>query len=795
MATDSIQNRHSFKPAFRCLAVSALIACIALHGSTVAAEQTDGAAFFERRIRPLLIEHCYECHSEQAGTREGGLLLDRERGWLQGGNTGKAVVPGEPKSSLLITAISHTDDTLQMPPDYRLTDRQVELLTTWIRRDAPGPRVDIAETAFSQLGDQDLLFGKALQHWAFQPLTVVDPPEAANDRWNRSAIDRFLHAALTQERLTPSPPADPRTLFRRLHYDLTGLPPTWAATEQFVAVADQDRPTAIKDTVDQLLNSQAFGEHIGRMWLDVARYADTDSAYRPDTKTPHYFPFAFTYRDYVIAAFNDDKPVNQFIREQLAVDLMDFADDAPEQAAIGFLTDGPHVQRNPADAIDDWIDVTTRGLMGITVACARCHDHKYEPVPTVDYYSLHGVFASVTRIAPLDETRQPLLTGYTCSEADRQDYLTKRAAIDKKINGAGSKKVGNNNRSIAQKIRETELAELLTFHPGAPTHTMTVQEKPRPVTQFVYLRGDPRNRGPQTERRFLKVLDHDQAPFTDRNSGRLELAEKIVSPGNPLTARVFVNRVWGFLMGSHLVKTASNFGLQGEPPSHPELLDWLTADFIANGWSTKHLVRKIVMSGVYQQRSRHRGNMVTADPENRLQWRANRKRLSIEATRDSLLAISGQLDSTLGGRAQQLWGDNYTKRRAVYGFVNRFNLDPTLRVFDFPSPMQTQPGRGESIVAPQALFTMNSQFVIDQSVAVTELGDFKSLADNVPRIAWLFKQILLRPPVDAEMERVMLFAKQQRRMFAKTKRPDHLNSLWPLVAQSLMMSNEFQYVD
>ena len=789
MVTASISDRRLLTQAAGCLAVLMSLSTFA------GVRGDDGAEFFERRVRPLLVAHCYECHSEQAGTREGGLLLDRERGWLQGGNTGKAVVPGEPQSSLLIAAISHTNDTLQMPPDAPLTAPQIKLMTAWIRRGAPGPQMNVAETAFSQLGNQELLFRKAVDHWAFQPVTALSPPEAADDSWNGSAIDRFVYAVLSRNQLTPSRPANERTLFRRLCYDLTGRPPSWAATEQFAADADKNRPIAIADNIDRLLSSPAFGEHIGRMWLDVARYADTDSAYRPDTKTPHYFPFAFTYRDYVIDAFNDDKPVNQFIREQLAADLMGFADDDAEQAAIGFLTTGPHVQRNSADAIDDWIDVTTRGLMGITVACARCHDHKYEPVPTIDYYSLHGVFASVTRIDPLNEKQLPVLARYTSTKADHLDYLTKRAAIDAKINGAGTKKAGNNNRSIAQKIRETELAELLTFHPGAPAHTMTVKEKPRPVAQFVYLRGDPGNRGPQTERRFLKVLDSRQPRFTDRNSGRLDLAENIVSPHNPLTARVFVNRVWGFLLGSHLVKTASNFGLQGASPSHPELLDWLTADFMASGWSTKDLVRKIVRSKVYQQQSRHRPDIVAVDPENRLLWRANRKRLSIETIRDSLLAISGQLDQTTGGRAEQLWGKNYTKRRAVYGFVNRFNLDPTLRVFDFPSPMQTQSGRGESIVAPQALFTMNSPFVIDQSVALTELEDFQSLADDQLRINWLFERVLLRSPADTEVERVVRFAEQQRRVFARTKRPGRISTPWPLIAQSLMMSNEFQYVD
>ncbi len=315
------------------------------------------------------------------------------------------------------------------------------------------------------------------------------------------------------------------------------------------------------------------------------------------------------------------------------------------------------------------------------------------------------------------------------------------------------------------------------------------------MSPFVFLRGDPQNRGQQTARRFLKVLDESQTPFTDRNSGRLELAEKIVSPQNPLTARVFVNRVWGFLMGSHLVNTPSNFGLQGEPSSHPELLDWLTADFITSGWSTRNLVQKIVLSRVYQQHSGQRKNMAAVDPENVLLWRANRKRLSIEATRDTLLAVSGQLDHTPGRHADQFWGQKYTKRRAVYGFVNRFHLDPTLRVFDFPSPMQTQPDRGESIVAPQTLFTMNSPFVIDQSVFVTELKDFQSITDDRRRISWLSERLLQRTPAGAEVGRVLLFANRQRRMTAKIKRPDRLGSLWPLVAQSLMMSNEFLYVD
>ncbi len=348
--------------------------------------------------------------------------------------------------------------------------------------------------------------------------------------------------------------------------------------------------------VEQLLDDPAYGQHIARMWLDVARYADTDSAYRPDTRTPHYFPFAFTYRDYVVDAFNDDKPFDQFILEQFAADLIGFKSGDPEIAALGFFGVGPHANRAQAEALDDWIDVTTRGLMGLTVACARCHDHKYEPIPTADYYSLRGVFASVKRLSALDEKRQPLVGGYEPSAADLADYQAQRAAIEQKIAGAGNKKANNNNRSIAEKIRETELAELLAFHPGGPAHALAVTENAKPATAFIFVRGDANSRGEQVPRRFVKILDPEQPEFPADSSGRLDLAKKITDSSNPLTARVFVNRVWGHLIGSHLVDTPSDFGLQGSQPTHPELLDWLAADFVDHGWSVKHLVRPIVLS-------------------------------------------------------------------------------------------------------------------------------------------------------------------------------------------------------
>ena len=759
-----------------------------------AEDDAQGVAFFEKHIRPILVKHCYECHSEAAKEQQGELLLDRRSGWLKGGVTQAAVVPGEVEASLLITAVRYKDDDLQMPPDGRLAEADVRRVEEWVRRGAPGPAVDPGETAFSRLGDQVWLFEKAKDHWAFQPVVAVEPPEVSDTIWNQKPIDRFVFARLAEVNLVPSQHADPRTLIRRLTYDLTGLPPTQNEVLRFASAWNpRVRETFVREAVDRLIESPAFGEHFARLWLDVARYADTDSFYRPDTRTPHYFPFAFTYRDYVVEALNSDKPFDQFLREQLAADLLDLPADAPELAALGFLTVGPHANRNPTEALDDWIDVTTRGLLGLTAACARCHDHKYEPIPTADYYSLRGVFNSIQRINPLLEKQLPMPRGYKTAEADRADYEKKRAAIDEKINGAGDKKSGGNNQSVAQKIRETELAELLLFHPGAPVHTMVVKELKRAQEPVIFLRGDAGSRGPAVPRRFLKVLDAEQSPFATESSGRLELAEKIVDPKNPLTARVFVNRVWGFVVGSHLVATPSDFGLQGESPSHPELLDWLAADFVANGWSVKHLVRTIVLSRTYRQQSDHRDDMAALDPNNRLLWRAQRKHLSIEQLRDSLLAVSGQLDRTMRGRPAPLWGEGYTKRRTIYGYINRFNLDPTLRVFDFPTPMQSQPGRDESIVAPQSLFTMNSRIVIDQSIALTETPEFAACETDEARTTRLYLATLQRGPLPPEIVRIGKFIEQQSRFFPTAK--SKMKTPWPLVAQALLMSNEFQYLD
>ena len=797
MITSAPQSLRMSK--YRCLMFILLLCgslqpCHLFAASPNRKQDAEAVRFFESKIRPLLVEHCYACHSEESGEKQGGLLLDRRAGWLEGGDTQKAILPGEPAASLLIKALGYEND-LKMPPSGRLSDKDIALFTRWIKEGAVGPINDPGRTAFSLLGDQEHLFSLAKSHWAFQPVKKLKPPTISIDQplfanWKTNPIDRFAGQALLENNLEPSERANPIVLARRLHFDLVGLPPKF---DELGEITESENPDPVIDAlIDRLIGSPQFGEHIGRLWLDVVRYGDTDNDYRPDTRTPHYYPFAFSYRDYVIDSFNSDKSFQQFLKEQLAADQMGYSSKSREIAALGFLAAGPYANRSSTEALDDWIDLTTRGLLGITAACARCHDHKFEPVPTADYYSLRGVFAAVKRVKPLDEKQQPVLASYRPSEKEVAAYKEKRAAIEAKLKAAKGKKSKGSNRSTETKIRETELAELLTFHPGAPARAMLVTDLPRPPPAYVFLRGEPTARGEQVPRRFLKLLDPQQTPFPQTSSGRLELADKIASEHNPLTARVFVNRIWGHLIGSHLVETPSDFGLQGSKPSHPELLDWLVQDFIAHGWSTKHLVRRIVSSQVYQQSSIHREQASVQDPRNRLLWKANRKHLKIEAIRDSILFSSGDLNLQLGGHASPLWGDKYTKRRTVYGFINRFNLDPTLRAFDFPASLQTNASRGESIVPQQALFTLNSPFIIDQAKVLTTSARFDATESDQNKVHYLFQSILGRQAAPDELQRSLSFVQVKRQPTASDRFP---GSPWHLIAQAMYMSNEFQYVD
>ncbi|MGE3241348.1 MAG: DUF1553 domain-containing protein, partial [Pirellulales bacterium] len=603
--------------------------------------QADGFEFFESHIRPVLVEHCYECHSADAKVLQGGLRLDTAEQTRAGGDSGPAVVPQKPGESLLLAALKY--ESLEMPPSGKLPDGVIQDFERWIAMGAPDPRAEAKDATASEAAPH--ANAPKQQHWAFKPPQRAAIPAVRNEAAARDEIDRFVLARLDAANLTPSPPAPSRTLLRRLHYDLVGLPPTSAELDEFAADASEAKYEA---AVDRLLASPRFGERWARHWLDVARYADTKGYLFEEDRN---YATAYKYRDWVIESFNSDRPFDRFVVAQLASDQVNDPSCAP---ASGFLTLGRRFLNSQEDIINDRIDVVSRGLMGMTVACARCHDHKYDPISAADYYAMYGVFAS-------------------SEEKPREDA------------------------------------------PPALTDAAT------PYDPYVFLRGNSGSRGPSVPRRFLTVLSKAGEPQPFKNgSGRLEMAEAIASRDNPLTARVWVNRVWGHLFGAPLVGTPSDFGARGDPPTHPELLDWLSCELMDDGWSTKRLIRRIVLSNTYRQSSDLRPECAAVDNENRLLWRANRRRLDLEEMRDSLLVAAGRLDETMGGPSVSIVDAPFSTRRSVYGFIERQNLPAFFRTFDFANPNTHTPERPLTTSPQQALFLLNSPYVMEQSIKLAE---------------------------------------------------------------------------
>jgi hypothetical protein len=831
-----------------------------------------GIEFFEAKIRPVLVERCYSCHSASAEKLKGNLLLDTREGTLKGGDQGPSVVPGDLDRSLLIKAVRFTDPDLRMPPKKKLPADQIADLEAWVRRGAPDPRAAVA-------GKTAVDAARAKSHWAFQPLK-----EPA-----LRSVDEYIAASLEKKGLRPSPPADRRTLIRRVTYDLTGLPPTVEEVEAFVS---DPAPDAYGKVVERLLDSPRYGERWGRHWLDVARYADT-KGYVYSDRDESRIASAWAYRDWVIRAFNEDLSFDRFLMLQLAADRLAPKDDPRDLAAMGFLTIGPRFLQNIHDIIDDRLDTLGRGMMGLTVSCARCHDHKFDPIPTRDYYSLYGVFASSTeRIVPVAEVEKtPAGDAYSAELRKRQEaletlftkkrdqlldrlrsqtpmYLAAVTEIEKlhteefysfiqpddvnpvvarrwhlylletkkefhpvfaawtafksmpeaelafkapgwleanreKLNprvaralagdapktmkevaaryGALFKEVYAHAKEAAADDAEKELREvlygpsspislprlavselewyfdegtrveiakgqraieqLILDTPASPPVATILEDKPQLVTPRVFRRGNPANKGEEVPRQFLGFLSGPgRKPFED-GSGRLELAKAVASPANPLTARVWVNRVWLQHFGRGLVATPSDFGLRSEPPTHPELLDFLARRFIDGGWSTKKLHRLIVLSRTYQQSSEDVPAARAADPENRLLWRANRRRLDWESMRDSFLAASGLLDPVVGGRAVPFT----SSRRTVYGYVDRLNIPGMLRAFDFASVDQSSPQRHQTTVPQQALFLMNSPFMRTQTRALA-----KRAAGEPDPVRALYRRLFGREPSEDE---------------------------------------------
>ncbi|MCE9531855.1 MAG: DUF1549 domain-containing protein [Planctomycetes bacterium] len=775
-------------------------------------------AFFEKSIRPVLLKECYSCHSANAEKLKGGLRVDTSAGLRQGGDTGPALVPGNASRSLIMKALKHHDENLKMPPKMKLADDVVADFEKWIAMGAADPREGSAKVAKNEIDIE-----KGRQFWAFQPVKKPAAPTVKNATWAKTDIDRHLLAGLEAKNLKPVADADPYTLIRRLYIDLIGLPPTPEDVLNFVS-AYQGEPAqkqaALEKVVDQLLASPRFGERWGRHWLDVARYAESSGK-----QSNIAYPHAWRYRDYVIAAFNADKPFDQFVREQIAGDLLSAKDDKQKAdfvTATGFLAIGAkaHNERNPRqfqlDLADEQIDVTFTAFQGLTVACARCHDHKFDPIPTKDYYSLVGIFQSTETCYGTVRVIQsnhpsPLITLPKGAEAPtglEPLSATRRESLEKQVKDLKEQmaklsmadQFGSfNGIRLRIQITNTESQLALYEADGTPrTLAMGVREKSFPTDSRVYVRGELDQPGETVKRGLPQVLVAKQ-PAIGRTSGRLDLAKWIASAENPLTARVMANRVWLHLFGRGLVATPDNFGASGQTPSSPALLDHLATTFVAEGWSVKKLIRSIVLSRVYQLSSNFDERNYEVDPDNVLAWRMSKRRLEAESMRDAMLSVSGLLDVnprkgspiTRNGEGSVNMSfrfrpiDTYTSdpHRSVYIPIIRDLLPEVLTLFDFPDPSMIAGERSVTTIPAQSLYLMNNAFVIKQAETVADklLASTDSDEEMLKRAYVAF---FSRPPSAKEIASAQQFLKSYAEN--KTRRAS-----WSALCQALFASAEF----
>jgi len=884
--------------------------------------------FFEKHVRPVLAEHCYSCHGSKK--QNAGLRLDTTAGLRAGGDSGPVIIPGQPEKSLLIRAVRRETDS-PMPPKQALPPTAVAALTQWVQDGAALPPDRTESTA-----------GDPRQHWAFRPVQeppVPNPPDPHGRL--RTDIDRFVAARLQPLGWSLAPPADRRTLIRRAYFDLIGLPPTAEEIEAFERDPD---PQAWEKLIDRLLASPHFGERWARYWLDLARYADTKGYVFTEDRN---YPFAYTYRDYVIRSFNEDKPYDRFLIEQIAADQLDLGQDKRPLAALGFLTLGRRFLNNIHDIIDDRIDVLCRTTMGLTVNCARCHDHKYDPITMADYYGLYGVFASThepkdlplieeVRRTPeviafenelakrekdyqaevsrrhhqqLQKLQQPdvlarylqavwesrRLSGeqlrnlardrdlsafvlerwrqFLLAEQKRQDSLlavtfqaagqlaslpekdfaeqlakrwrtepgkgsadtaapvppvlhtalekaspqrpaevwttlarlwTEAAAATqptpeqqalrrwKEAGGpvdiplADFDKIQNRaDREALARLRQ-KIDAFRASNPHAPPRAHVLRDNPAPTEPVIFLRGNPNNRGPRVPRQAPRLIAPNAGPFR-QGSGRLELAQAIVHPNNPLTSRVMVNRVWMHLFGKGLVRTPSDFGLRSEPPTHPELLDYLAVQFVRDQWSIKRLIRRIMLSATYQQSSQAEPTVIQRDPDNLYLARQNRRRLDFEALRDAMLAATDRLDRTLYGRPINILAQPTSNRRTIYAFMDRSDFATLFRAFDVASPDQHAPLRYETTVPQQALFLLNAPWVLHNAKAAAQHYTVRLAPTPRDQIAALYRLLLARYPTVEETTLALDYLQQ-------APNPPDFPPLAQL-AQTLLISNEFAFVD
>jgi hypothetical protein len=771
----------------RSLPLAVLSLSIAFSAASSSRAADAGKEFFEKKIRPVLVEHCYSCHSV-AKKRRGGLTLDSRDGIRKGGDNGPAVVPGKPAESLLLQAVRYGDE-LRMPPKGKLPDAIVADLGKWIEMGAIDPRR--AASAVAMTKPLDVREGR--KFWAFQPPRRYPTPKVHDASWPRSDIDSFLLARLEAKGLHPAADAERAVLVRRAYFDLIGLPPT---PEQIDAFVGDRSPDAFARLVDRLLASPHFGERWGRHWLDVARYAESSGGGRS-----LLFPDAWRYRDYVIDAFNTDTPYDRFIVEQVAGDLLP-ADTPPQRrrqlVATAFLVLGPtnYEQQNKdvleMDVVDEQLDTMGRTFLGLTIGCARCHDHKFDPIPTRDYYALAGILHSTQTLIHDNVSRwveQPLPVS---AEQDKAlaTHEAIVAALKKRLQRAKADKKAANKAVVAK--LEKELRQRIAEGSRRPV-AMGVREAAHVEDCAICIRGSIANRGAKVPRGFLQVASAEAAPvLSAQESGRRQLAAWLASPDNPLTARVMVNRLWHHLFGAGLVRTVDNFGVVGERPSHPQLLDYLALRFAREGWSVKKMIRILMLSRAYRMNDRGDAGAAAVDAENRLLSHQNRRRLDAECLRDAMLSVGGRLDATLGGptikkgTTSEIAYRFDDTRRGVYTPIFRNKLLELFEAFDFGDPNLVTGRRNVSTVATQALYLMNSPFVMEQGRHAAKALLATPNLDDAGRVTRAYRLALGRLPTPRERAIILKFLASS---------DGERSTVWERVYQTLFACIDFRYVN
>ncbi|WP_437185357.1 PSD1 and planctomycete cytochrome C domain-containing protein [Planctomicrobium sp. SH668] len=772
---------------FSSLVVGAFFGCEAIRADD--AHSPEDLKFFEEKIRPVLVAHCYECHAGDSKIVRGNLFLDSRDGIRKGGDSGPSVVPGMSEESLILDALKH--ETFEMPPREKLPDEVIADFEKWIQNGAVDPR----DQGQGEIKKRDL--EEERKHWSFQPIREPELPSVKDESWGRNPIDTFILANLEAQNLKPSPQAEKEVLLRRVTFDLTGLPPTRDEVEAFLA---DTSPEAYSNVVDRLLASPKYGERWARHWLDLVRYADSNGA-----DENHSHTVAWRYRDWVIEQFNKDLPFDQFIIQQLAGDLLPQPGNEKEAGdlirATGMLVLGPKMlaeqdkEKMVIDIVDEQLDTVSRTILGLTVACARCHDHKFDPISAHDYYALAGIFASTRSLEHKDFVSQWMERPLPSAEIEqkRAEILPQIAEAKEEMirREQALKEATDENRESLQKSSDEQKAAVEQLEKSLPAfhRTMAVEEG-QPHDLPIHIRGSHLTLAKETTSRGVPNVLTQAAPFSGipaNVSGRLELAEWLVSPENPLTARVMVNRVWQWYFGEAIVRSPSNFGLMGLKPTHPELLDWLAIEFYRNGKSFKALHKTILLSSTYQMSSQASPVAASFDPDN-LHWsHQNKRRLGAEQLRDAIIAVGNDLDQTFGGEG--VGGES--KRRSIYLRVDRSNTFELFTIFDLVETGSHIEQRPSTIVPHQALFLMNNPFVLDESRKFAAII-CQSSTSSEERMTELYLTMLGRSPSEAEAEITREFL---RKVEAAKGVSSDSPQVWETLALAMFASNEFVFLD